>query len=148
MQFFDIDYVPLNSTIFCENYSSKGLVDFSEVSNQKSSPVKIQVDNPTVLGKHKSNPWDYEDESRIMCTVSLPEFKEWEYIDLRLKPEIFRNLKIILSPWDENELRGIVNKIIKQSNLPQEIKDSICLASNVRTGGLKTQQVRAMRSLF
>ena len=76
-----------------------------------------------MFGKEKSNAWDYE-ETRIMCNLYDQIFSEWSYIDLRLKPEFFRNLKIILSPWDEGDLSSIISDIIERSSLPQEIKEA------------------------
>lgn len=70
----------------------------------------MQGYNPTVLGKQKSNPWEYEKETRILSTLSSPAFKEWDYIDLQLHDEVFRGLRIVLSPWDDGTLRSRVEE--------------------------------------
>lgn len=130
MQIFNVEYVPLDSPIFSEDNSGEASIDFSDVSNHEIPSVKMCGYNPTVLGRQKSDPWDYERESRVMCTVSSQQFNEWKYIDLRLKSEMFRGLKIILSPWDKEELRGAVENIVQQSILPKEIKDSIVIENS------------------
>ena len=52
-----------------------------------TSVVEMKCYDTTVLGKQKSDPWDYEKETRIMSVLSLPYNRNWEYLDLRLKPE-------------------------------------------------------------
>ncbi|EXM40269.1 hypothetical protein RASY3_09205 [Ruminococcus albus SY3] len=99
--------------------------------NVNNQSVEYKAIDPTVLGKQKSNPWDYENETRILCTINKPTMKGWDYIDLRLKPEIFHDLCIVLSPWDEGELRDNIANIIESIYLPQEIKDSIVIKESI-----------------
>ena len=89
-----------------------------------------------MLGKQKSNSWEYEKETRILCTLSDPAFKEWDYIDLQLHSEIFRGLRIILSPWDDGALRNKVEEIISSSGLPADIISSIVIEDSVLKGTL------------
>lgn len=86
---FDVEYVPPDSSVFTDDNSGHADIDFGHVTGQEQAVVKMQGFNPTVLGKQKSNPWDYEKETRILCTLSNPTFKEWDYIDLQLHSEIF-----------------------------------------------------------
>ncbi|MBD9037166.1 MAG: hypothetical protein EGR42_03270 [[Eubacterium] rectale] len=133
---FDIKYVPTSSEVFFKENSGIVDVDFSKVGTAGGTVIKMQGIDPTILGKQKSNPWDYEKETRIMSVLSGTQFPMWDYIDLRLKPEIFRNLHIILSPWDEGGLREEIQQAIDTSNLSQDIKDSISIADSSLKGKL------------
>ena len=118
---FDIEYVPCKDDTFTSSYVGNTNVDFGKIVNANIPPISIKGCDPTVLGKKKSNPWEYEKETRILCALSGNQNPGWEYIDLRLKPEIFRGLTIILSPWDEGNLRKDVENIINASKLPEDI---------------------------
>ena len=135
LQILDVEYVPADSEIFTENYSGNAGIDFSKFSSEKVV-ADMTVYDPTVLGKQKSNPWDYEKETRILCTLMSQEFSGWKYIDLRLKDEMFRGLKIVLSPWDEDNLRDKVKEIIDKSNISDEIKKSIEICDSGLKGKL------------
>lgn len=133
---FDVEYVSPDSPIFTEDNSGQADIDFGRVTGQEKAVVKLQGFNPTVLGKQKSNPWEYEKETRILCTLSNPTFKEWDYIDLRLQSEMFRGLRIILSPWDDGTLREKVEEIILNSGLPSDITESITIEDSALKGTL------------
>lgn len=87
----------------------------------------MQGFNPTVLGKQKLNPWDHAKETSILCTLSNPTFKEKDYIDLQLHFEMFRGLRIILSPWDDGKLIEKVEEVILSSDLSEDIIPSITI---------------------
>lgn len=133
---FDVEYVEPGSPVFTEDYSGEVDIDFGRITGQPNTHVKVRGYNPTVLGKQKSNPWDYEKETRILCTLSDPHFSEWEYLDLRLFDEFFRDLRIVLSPWDDGTLRAKVEDIIQNSGLPIEIANSITIVDSVLKGTL------------
>ncbi len=136
LQIMDVDYVPTDSEVFTENHEGNADIDFSKLSPSGNAVANMSVYDPTVLGKQKSNPWDYEKETRILCTLSSPEFSAWKYIDLRLKDEMFRGLRIILSPWDEGNLRDKVTEIIDKSSISDEIKKSILICDSGLKGKL------------
>lgn len=136
---FDVEYVPPDSTVFSEDNSGQVDIDFSHVAGQKQSVVKMQGFNPTVLGKHKTNSWEREKETRILCTLSNPMFKGWDYVDLQLHSEIFRGLQIILSPWDDGTLREKVEGVILSSDLPADIASSITIKDSELKGTLNFQ---------
>ena len=75
-----------------------------------------------------------------ICTLSNPTFKEWDYIDLQLHSEMFRNLRIILSPWDDGSLRKQVEEIISSSDLPSDIIASIVVEDSALKGTLNFPQ--------
>lgn len=52
-------------------------INFDKVSGNKNELIQIKGFNPTVLGKEKSNAWDYEEETRIMCNLHNQMFSEW-----------------------------------------------------------------------
>ena len=124
---FDVEYVSPDSSVFTEDNSGQADINFGPITGQEKAVVKLQGVNPTVLGKQKSNPWEYEKETRILCTLSCPVFKEWDYIDLQLGDEVFRGLRVILSPWDDGTLREQVKEIICSSGLSSDIVDSITI---------------------
>lgn len=133
---FDIDYVPITSEIFTKENIQKADIDFSNISHCEDSVVEMKCYDTTVLGKQKSDPWDYEKETRIMSVLSLPYNRNWEYLDLRLKPEMFRDLKIILSPWSTQKRKEMVEGFLADSELPQEIKDTITIEFSALKGKL------------
>lgn len=133
---FDVEYVSCKDETFTSSYVGNTNVYFGESVNANIPSVSIKGCDPTVLGKKKSNPWDYEKETRILCALSGNQNPGWEHIDLRLKPEIFRGLTIILSPWDEGNLRKDVENIINASKLPEDIKKSIIIEDSGLKGKL------------
>lgn len=130
---FDVQYVPVDDDVFKKNYSTRGMVKFD---NAESNSIKLEISDPECLGRHKSEPWNYECETRIMICLGSQEFDEWSYIDLRLKDEIFRNLKIIMSPWVNDEAEDAIKKAISESGLSQDIIDSITIRHSVVEGTL------------
>lgn len=133
---FDVEYIPADSDVFMEKNDGDSSIDFCQVTGQDNSSVIMHGFDPTVLGKQKSIPWEYEKETRILCSLGGDAFGKWDYIDLRLKPEIFRGLIIILSPWDDGNLRSKMQKVIESSSLPEDIKESIQIRDSVLKGTL------------
>lgn len=133
---FDVEYVSCKDDTFTSSYAGNTSIDFGKIINASVPSVNIKGYDPTILGRKKSNPWEYEKETRILCALSGNQNPGWDYIDLRLKPEIFRGLTIILSPWDEGNLRKEVEDIIKVSKLPEDIKASIIIEDSGLKGKL------------
>ena len=139
---FDVEYVPGASEIFTKEYAGDAQIDFENIVGKSDDAITVKIHDTAILGKQKSNPWDYEKETRILSVVSGGLKPDWEYIDLRLKPEMFRGLKIVLSPWDEGDLKEKVEKAINDSSLPQNVKDSICIVDSVLKGKLNFPEQR------
>lgn len=133
---FDVEYVPCSSEIFTKKNAGETHIDFGKFSGQDNAVITMQGYDPTILGKQKSDQWDYEKETRILSSLVGLQSPGWEYIDLRLKPEIFRSMKIILSPWDEGDLKASVQEAIDASPLAQDIKDSIVIVDSALKGKL------------
>ena len=129
LMMFDVEYVPCSSEIFTKENVGKTQISVGGITGQSNDVIVKRID-PTILGKQKSNPWDYEKETRILSSLPGQQFSGWDYIDLRLKPEMFRGLKIILSPWDDDSLRGKVQAAIDASTLPEDIKESILIVDS------------------
>lgn len=133
---YDVEYVAPDDAVFLEDNSGEANIDFGPITGQERAVVNMQGYNPTVLGKQKSNPWEYEKETRILSTLSSPTFKEWDYIDLQLHDEVFRGLRIVLSPWDDGTLRSRVEEIIQNCGLPADIQESITIDDSALKGTL------------
>ena len=103
-------------------------VDFSKIAAASASSTVAQnvpVSYLGKLGKQKNNAWENEGESRILCSLGLPEFYKWKYIDLRLKEEIFRELTVVLSPWCTGDFEQKVTDVIESSPISRDIKATI-----------------------
>lgn len=133
---FDVEYVSPDSSVFTEDNSGRVDIDFGHITGQGKAVVNLQGFNPTVLGKQESDPWEYEKETRILCSLSSPVFKEWDYIDLQLYNEVFQGLRAILSPWDDGTLREKAKEIINNSVLPPDIVASITIEDSALKGTL------------
>lgn len=136
MEFFDVEYLPIGDEAFSKNYTSIRNVDFSKFTGASTDSIaeqNVSVSYLGELGKQKNNAWEYEGESRILCSLRFPKFDKWTYIDLRLKEEIFRGLTVVLSPWCADNFERKVTDIIKSSPISEEIKATI----RVEHSGLK-----------
>lgn len=138
VEMFDVDYIPITDEAFEKDYSGEVNLDVSIVSNGSGQTMLegIRLYEPDCLGRQKSIPWVDEKESRIMCCLEHQESSKYAYIDLRLKPEIFRDLVIVLSPWTDATLEGQVRELIDHSSLPTEIKESIIIEHSELEGTL------------
>ncbi len=138
VEMFDVDYILITDEAFEKDYSGEVNLDMSKFSSNPEQVMLegIRVYRPDCLGRQKSIPWDYEKESRIMCCLEHQESSKYAYIDLRLKPEIFRDLVIVLSPWIDATLEGQVRELIDHSSLPTEIKESIIIEHSELEGTL------------
>lgn len=131
---FNVEYLPADDRTFSENYSGEADIDFTNLSSDVSKTQilsGIKIFSPSCLGKQKSNPWEHEGESRILCSLKNPDFNQWSFIDLRLKEEIFRDMTVVLSPWFSADLEEKVKKIIADSPISDEIKATIQIEHSV-----------------
>ena len=125
IEMIDIEYLSADHESFIRDYSSPTSVYFG---NDENAPIINTTQySPNCLGRQKSDPWVGEEESRILCCLSVQDFDKWSYIDLRLKEEIFRDLKIILNPWANENLEQEVQTLIDNSQISDDIKSSISI---------------------
>lgn len=145
IEFVNVMYLPAKSEVFTKSYESTVNLDFSKsvitLANSKATENSQVLENATVfktgsLGKYKSLPWDYEGESRIISCLFSPVFDKWEYIDLRIKEDIFRELEVVLSPWCNKDFEQKINEIIESSPISEEIKASIHISHSDVEGGI------------
>lgn len=139
IEVFDVDYLPANDSAFSDDYSGKADIDFTKVAaNSTDTQILsgIKIFKTWCLGKQKSNPWDYEGESRILCSLKVQDFDKWNFLDLRLKEEIFRDMTIVLSPWLSSDLEDKVKEIISNSPISDEIKRTIQIEHSVVEGSI------------
>lgn len=135
---FDVDYLEADNEVFTSDYSGISEVEFSQTAGLRFEQGSLQLRqfNPSCLGRQKSDPWSYEEETRIMLTLLSPEFSDWDYLDLRFKDEVFRNMRIILSPWVTKDAYAELQQLIKNWNISDEIKKSIKIQRSVVEGTL------------
>lgn len=131
---FDVEYLPAKDSAFSDDYSSEANIDFTKVAvNSTDTQIlsDIKVFKSECLGKQKTNPWEYEGESRILCSLRVQDFDKWNFLDLRLKEEIFRDMTIVLSPWLSPDLEDKVKEIISNSPISDKIKRTIQIEHSV-----------------
>lgn len=135
---FDVDYLEADNEVFTTDYSGMGTVEFRPESGLKFEHGSLQMQQFDIscLGRQKSEPWSYECETRIMLTFSLIDFCNWDYLDLRFKDDLFRNMKIILSPWVSEEAYNELQQMIEDWNISDEIKQTIKIQRSVVEGTL------------
>ncbi|MGI6236689.1 MAG: hypothetical protein ACOYI7_03985, partial [Candidatus Excrementavichristensenella sp.] len=106
LNFFDVGYRAKNDECFRQtNLGAK-------LSSDRITPMIF----PGILGKHKTEHWEYEKETRIILQMFTNN--EFKYLDFQLKSEIFRDLVIITNPWAVERLEEEVLEIVDASCLP------------------------------
>lgn len=134
---FDVEYLPVNHGAFSEDYSGMTTIDFGKAKNVVADPSTlsdVKIFYPNCLGKQKSKPWGYEGESRVLSCLNVQDFNKWDFIDLRLKEEIFRDLRVVLSHWPADDLEEKVQKTINSSPISSEIKKTIKIEHSTLEG--------------
>lgn len=129
---FDVEYLPVDNETFSRSYLER--VDLRALNIALGN---AEVAFPDCLGKQKTDPWEYEKETRILCTTHPITGKRWwDWIDLHVKDEIFREMKIILSPWDDGTQRRIIEKALHYSSISDEIQNTIKIVDSGLRGSL------------
>lgn len=130
----DIHYRPITHRVFTKNHTSLKNIYF----NENSQAIKVPTSDVRSLGFYKTNHWEYEKETRIIC-----RFGYWDdnplldHIDLRLKEKIFEGLEIVLNPWAKESLVNEIHEIINNSHLSENIKNTITVHSSDLNGLIK-----------
>lgn len=97
--------------------------------------VNVNVYDTRVLGEYKLDAWDFEMERRIITIVNASD-DIGNRILFHLKPLYFKNMRVVLSPWDDGSLRDKVKQVINDSSLPNDIKYSIKIEDSYLKGTL------------
>lgn len=129
----DVDYRPKDDETFTANYSGEADVSFG-----KDMPsIETTTYDITSLGLYKTEPWDYEEETRIILSLEIWGSILWNQIDLRLKDLIFKDMIIALNPWADDTFSAEINSMIDECDLSDEIKHSIHIIRSDLDGKLK-----------
>lgn len=127
VEVFDVEYRSNESKELTQDYSGEAHLHLDKITGIDNSIVSVKTYDPTVFGKYKTDDWTIEQETRILSSLFYTKFDKWEYIDLILYDEFFRDLTIVLSPWDKGSLKKEVEDILNNSNLPSDILNSISI---------------------
>lgn len=125
IEMLDVEYLPSDDEAFVKDYSGIAEVDFGEYLIDEDKKKQLECFLPDCLGRQKSLPWSYEEESRILCCLNQQDSSKWDFIDLRLKDKIFKDLIIVMNPWADKELENKIIEIIEDSTLDEKVKSSI-----------------------
>lgn len=131
VEVFDVVYKSKKSKEITQNYSGKADLHLDKITGENNSVKNVNIYDPTVFGKYKTDDWAIEQETRILSSLLYTKFDKWKYIDLNLYDEFFRGLTIVLSPWDKGSLKEEVEDILNNSNLPSDILNSISIRDSV-----------------
>ncbi|WP_448922613.1 hypothetical protein [Holdemanella biformis] len=131
VEVFDVVYKSKKSKEITQNYSGKADLHLDKITGENNSVKDVNIYDPTVFGKYKTDDWAIEQETRILSSLLYTKFDKWKYIDLNLYDEFFRGLTIVLSPWDKGSLKEEVEDILNNSNLPSDILNSISIRDSV-----------------
>lgn len=118
---FDVCYKTQDDDVFNRNYNTIKKLSADDGLTFQKMPVKDATD----LGKHKAINWSYEEETRIMCRMQMLTENYFDYLLLRFKDEVFKELKIVANPWATNDFIKQIQSTIEASNLPNKIKSTI-----------------------
>lgn len=117
----DIKYLPISDEVF----SQRNKHNVSFVINKEGETLDLPTYFPDSLGKHKTEHWAHEDETRIIVQLFPYEQHYFDYIDIPFREEILRNLEIVLSPWcSKNEKRNI-REIVSSASIDGNMKATI-----------------------
>ena len=123
VRLYDIDYLLPNDEALSKEYKTKENVSFGE--GQVSLPAAIS--DVRSVGKQKTIHWKYEAETRIQCMMDTIDSFYYDYILLRLKDNVFRNMVIVANPWASDDFISAIKTTLDESPLPQDIKNTITI---------------------
>ena len=110
-------------------FGGKTMTIKEEYENFRNSELRSRLKGDIYEVESDTTAWEYEKEIRLLIQIrEIPinvTSPNEEFLYIRLKNKFFKGMKIKLSPWDDDTSEEIVNKIIRNSDLPKEIKDSI-----------------------
>lgn len=134
IQTIDIEYLPSNHDDLNRSYSAPAALRSNSTSLIVSTGV---LHDTTLLGHQKSAHWDYEKETRIVCTMGAHHKISFESMYLMLDDCFFKDMEIILNPWCDDGFASKVSDYIKQVSLPEEIRGTINISKSELDGLLR-----------
>lgn len=123
VRLFDIEYLLPDHEAFSKKYKIQGNVSFDE----GQSLLPAIINDARSIGKHKTIHWEYEAETRIQCKMNPFEKCYFDYILLRLKDDIYRDMGIIANPWASDDFISDIKTALLESTLPRRIKETIII---------------------
>lgn len=123
VRLFDVEYLLPNDGAFSKEYKTQGNVSFVE----SHSSIPAAISDLRLVGKQKKINWKYEDETRIQCILDPIGSYFFDFILLRLKDELFRDLVIVANPWASDSFIADISKTLHESTLPKDIKNTIII---------------------
>jgi len=115
----DVEYLDIENEAFTRSYEE----DASLVA-ESSVIAGVHVYDARTIGRQKTVNWAYEDETRIICRMK-PMEKYHDFLLLRLKDEVLRNMVVIVNPWASEDFVNEVKDMIAKCTLPEEIRGTI-----------------------
>ena len=135
IEMIDVEYLPVDDEVFTKDFSGQANIHFGSDTTEPFFTSKQYL--PECLGRQKSSAWEDEKESRILCCLYVQDFKDWSFIDLRLKEEIFRDMSIIMNPWADPSFEQEIRNIIVNSPISNPIKSSITIQHSCEEGKIQ-----------
>lgn len=136
VKLFDVDYLLPDDEAFRKNYETQGSVSFGEGQNLLPAAIR----DARSIGKHKTIQWEAEAETRIQCMMSPVDDFYFDYMLLRLKDEVFRDLVIVANPWASDKFIIDINTALSESTLPNSIKETIMVQRSELDGQIAERE--------
>ena len=119
---FDIQYVERNDPVITKSHAEYIGGNWIDVDMFQS---KKRID-ASDLGRQKTKNWEYEHETRLLYKLNLLDNEEnIDALLIGIKPKLFEKLVVVLNPWATDEFEKKVKKIIKDADIPDNIKKTI-----------------------
>lgn len=121
IRLFDIEYLLPDDEAFLKEYKTPCNVSFGE----GQSALSTTISDARSIGKQKTIHWKYELETRLQCRMSQMDKCFFEYLLLRLKDDVFRDMVIVANPWASANFISDIKLALDASTLPRDIIDTI-----------------------
>ena len=133
LKILDVEYLPISDDVFTRQYKEEGEITFDD----GKSRVRIPISDIRTLGYYKTEHWEYEHETRLICSMQSYGNTKFDYILLRLKDAMFNNLTIVENPWSDPSFRNEIDELISKSHIEETIKSTISIEKSQLDGLLK-----------
>lgn len=143
IKMFDVDYRDKDDPVFKKEYVEYDEVYVCPPEKVKSGEVALSFSKQFELapiGKYKTESWSYEKETRILVRMTPAYKRYYEFILLRMKEDVFRDLTIVTNPWASDNFIDEVIKLVETSNISEDIKNSIKVQKSTLHGQLVKPQ--------
>lgn len=135
IKILDVAYRLSDDEVFTKNYLQASNPELP--LRVRGADGLVPVADVNTFGHFKTNHWEYEKETRIVCWLLMGPDKRYNHIFLRLKDDFFKEMEIVINPWAKKELHKQVQNLIRNSKLSEDIKNSIIIKPSELTGLIK-----------